>query len=66
MGYARLEDFDLQYATNVRSPYMLPMLTTARGQVIFINSSVALPARRPEVEQYATKYVLKAIADKVA
>jgi NAD(P)-dependent dehydrogenase (short-subunit alcohol dehydrogenase family) len=69
MGCARLEDFDLQYATNVRSPYLLtqqllPMLTTARGQVVFINSSVALAARRPEVGQYAaTKHALKAIAD---
>lgn len=69
MECARLEDFDLQYATNVRAPYMLtqqllPMLTTAGGQVVFINSSVALTARRPEVGQYAaTKHALKAIAD---
>jgi len=71
MEHARLEDFDLQYATNVRAPYLvtqrlLPLLTTARGQIVFINSSVGLAAKRPEVGQYgATKHALKAIADSV-
>jgi NAD(P)-dependent dehydrogenase (short-subunit alcohol dehydrogenase family) len=69
MERARIEDFDVQYATNVRAPYvltqrLLPLLTTARGQIVFINSSVGLVARRPEVGQYsATKHALKAIAD---
>jgi len=69
MGRARMEDFDLQYATNVRVPYLitqqlLSLLTSARGQVVFINSSVGLTARRPEVGQYsATKHALKAVAD---
>lgn len=69
MEDARMEDFDLQYATNVRAPYLLtqrllPFLTTARGQIVFINSSVALAAKRPEMGQYgATKHALKAIAD---
>jgi len=69
MERARIEDFDVQYATNVRVPYvltqrLLPLLTTARGQIVFINSSVGLVARRPEVGQYsATKHALKAIAD---
>ena len=58
MECARVEDLDLQYATNVRAPYMLtqlllPMLTTARGQIVFINSRAGLTARRPEVGQYA-------------
>ena len=71
MASARVEDFDLQYATNVRAPYLitqrlLPMLTTARGQIVFVNSSVALMAKRPEIGQYsATKHALKAIADSV-
>jgi NAD(P)-dependent dehydrogenase (short-subunit alcohol dehydrogenase family) len=66
---ARIEDLDLQYATNVRAPYfltqrLLPMLTAAPGQVVFINSSVGLTAKRPEVGQYAaTKHALRAIAD---
>jgi NADP-dependent 3-hydroxy acid dehydrogenase YdfG len=69
MEHARIEDLDLQYATNVRAPYMLtqhllPLLTTTRGQIVFINSSVGLAAKRPEVGQYsATKHALKAIAD---
>ena len=69
MEQARIEDFDVQYATNVRVPYLitqrlLPLLTRARGQVVFINSSVGLEARRPEIGQYsATKYALKAVAD---
>jgi NAD(P)-dependent dehydrogenase (short-subunit alcohol dehydrogenase family) len=69
MERARIEDLDLQYATNVRAPYvltqrLLPLLTAARGQIVFINSSVGLTAKRPEVGQYAaTKHALKAIAD---
>jgi NAD(P)-dependent dehydrogenase (short-subunit alcohol dehydrogenase family) len=69
MERARIEDFDLQYATNVRAPYLLtqrllPLLTTVRGQIVFINSSVGLAARRAEVGQYsASKHALKAIAD---
>jgi NADP-dependent 3-hydroxy acid dehydrogenase YdfG len=69
MEHARIEDFDAQYATNVRAPYiltqsLLPMLTLARGQIVFVNSSAGLTAKRPEIGQYAaTKHALKAIAD---
>ncbi|MBZ5572746.1 MAG: SDR family NAD(P)-dependent oxidoreductase [Acidobacteriia bacterium] len=69
MADALIEDFDVQYATNVRGPYLLtqrllPWLTTTRGQVVFINSSVGLTATRPDVGQYsATKHALKAVAD---
>lgn len=69
MESARIENLDLQYATNVRAPYrltqvLLPMLTVAVGQIVFINSSVGLIAKRPDVGQYAaTKHALKAIAD---
>ena len=69
MEQARIEDFDVQYATNVRVPYLitqrlLPLLIRARGQVVFINSSVGLTAKRPEIGQYsATKHALKAVAD---
>jgi NAD(P)-dependent dehydrogenase (short-subunit alcohol dehydrogenase family) len=71
MECACIEDFDLQYAINVRAPYLvtqrlLPLLTIACGQIVFINSSVGLTAKRPEVGQYgATKHALKAIADSV-
>lgn len=69
MERARIEDFDSQYATNVRAPYLLsqcllPALMKARGQIVFINSSVGIAVRRPEVGQYAaTKHALRAIAD---
>jgi NAD(P)-dependent dehydrogenase (short-subunit alcohol dehydrogenase family) len=69
MERACIEDLDAQYAINVRAPYLLtqrllPLLTAARGQVVFINSSAGLMAKRPEVGQYgATKHALKAIAD---
>ncbi len=66
---ARIEDLNLQYATNVRAPYLLtkrllPLLTTSRGQIVFVNSSAGLDAKRPEAGQYAaTKHALRAIAD---
>jgi NAD(P)-dependent dehydrogenase (short-subunit alcohol dehydrogenase family) len=69
MEYARLEDLDHQYATNVRAPYiltqrLLPLLTSARGQIVFINSTVGLAVKRAEMGQYAaTKHALRAIAD---
>jgi NADP-dependent 3-hydroxy acid dehydrogenase YdfG len=69
MDVAQLGDLDLQYATNVRAPYMLTQrlmlfLTAARGQVVFINSTAGLSAKRSEAGQYAaTKHALKAIAD---
>jgi len=69
MERARIADLDLQYATNVRAPYivtqrLLPLLMATRGQIVFINSSAGLTARRPEVGQYAaTKHALRAIAD---
>lgn len=69
MESAQIETLDLQYRTNVRMPYMLtkrlmPMLTTSRGQIVFINSSAGLTAKRAEAGQYAaSKHALKAIAD---
>jgi NADP-dependent 3-hydroxy acid dehydrogenase YdfG len=69
MERARIEDLDLQYVTNVRAPYLmtqrlLPLLAAAGGEVVFINSSAAQTAKRPDVGQYgATKHALKAIAD---
>jgi NAD(P)-dependent dehydrogenase (short-subunit alcohol dehydrogenase family) len=66
---ARVEDLDAQYAINVRAPYrltqqLLPLLIAARGQIVFINSSVGLAAKRAEIGQYAaTKHALRAFAD---
>ena len=69
MEYARIGDLDLQYTLNVRVPYvltkwLLPLLTAAHGQVVFVNSSIGLSVKRPEVGQHAaTKHALRAIAD---
>lgn len=69
MEHADLEDLDLQYSINIRAPYLLtqrllPLLIAARGQIVFINSSAGLTAKRANVGQYAaTKHALRAIAD---
>ena len=65
---APVADLDLQYRINLRAPYVLtqsflPQLKSARGQVVFINSTTGLSAR-PHVTQYAaTKHALKGFAD---
>ena len=65
---APVADFDWQYRTNVRAPYiltqaLLPMLMASCGQIVFINSSAVL-APHPDASQYtATKHALKAVAD---
>jgi NAD(P)-dependent dehydrogenase (short-subunit alcohol dehydrogenase family) len=65
---APVEDFDLQYRTNCRGPYLLtqlllPLLRPRRGQVVFINSSAGLAARAGVGQYAATKHALKALAD---
>jgi NADP-dependent 3-hydroxy acid dehydrogenase YdfG len=65
---ASVEDFDWQYRTNVRAPYvltqaLLPMIRARQGQVVFLNSSVGLNARANIGQYAATKHALKAIAD---
>jgi short-subunit dehydrogenase len=67
---ASAADFDRQYRTNVRAPYvltqgLLPMLRANHGSVVFINSSAGL-VTRANISQYsATKYALKAVADSI-
>ncbi len=69
MKDASIRDLDLQYMANVRAAYALtqaslPILKATRGQIVFINSSAGLSAKRPEVGQFsATQFALKAIAD---
>ena len=64
-----IEDFDLQYKTNVRGPYLLtqcllPFLKLRQGQVVFINSRAVFLNARAGFGQYAaTKRALKAVAD---
>jgi NADP-dependent 3-hydroxy acid dehydrogenase YdfG len=71
MGLTRasqLDDLDRQYRVNVRAPYhltqrLIPQLTEARGQVVFVNSTAILQAR-PGLSQYAaSKHALKGMAD---
>ena len=66
--YASLAEFDKQYQTNVRAPYvltqtLLPMLKARCGQVVFINSSSAIVAKPMSSQYDSTKHALKAIAD---
>jgi NADP-dependent 3-hydroxy acid dehydrogenase YdfG len=65
---ADLSDFDKQYQTNVRAPFvltqaLLPMLKAQRGQVVFINSSSGISAKPMSAQYDSTKHALKAIAD---
>ena len=61
-------DFDHQYQTNVRAPFLLtqillPMLRFGKGQIVFINSSAGLRAGINNGQYAATKSALKSIAD---
>jgi NADP-dependent 3-hydroxy acid dehydrogenase YdfG len=65
---AAWEDLDELYQVNVRAPYLLtrallPPLATARGQIVFINSTAGL---RPSPHNFlyaATKHALGALAE---
>lgn len=61
-------DYDLQHRVNVHAPQLLtevllPSLRTRRGQIVFINSSVARNPRANVSQYAATKAALKAFAD---
>jgi NADP-dependent 3-hydroxy acid dehydrogenase YdfG len=67
-----LDDFDVQYAVNVRAPFaltrsLLPALraTGRRGpaDVVIINSSQGIRARGGSSQYAATKHALRAVAD---
>lgn len=65
---AAIRDFDVQYRTNVRGPYLLtqallPLLRAGHGQVVFINSTSGLRARARAGQFAATQHAMKAIAD---
>ena len=68
LEFSSVKDFDWQYKTNVRAPFLLtqtllPMLRSGEGQIVFINSSVGLKAGVNNGQYAATKSALKAIAD---
>jgi NADP-dependent 3-hydroxy acid dehydrogenase YdfG len=61
-------DLERQFEANVRAPYdltraLLPMLKSARGQVVFVNSTQGLVAGAGLGQFAATQHALKAIAD---
>jgi NADP-dependent 3-hydroxy acid dehydrogenase YdfG len=65
---AHIADFDRQYRVNVRGPYLmtqglLTRLIDARGQIVFINSSAGLHARKGAGQYAASKHALRGIAD---
>jgi NAD(P)-dependent dehydrogenase (short-subunit alcohol dehydrogenase family) len=68
LAQAPLEQFDVQYASNVRGPYalaqcLLPFLRKQRGQIVFINSSAALRAPAAVGQYAAMQHALRAVAD---
>lgn len=65
---APVSEFDAQYRTNLRAPYLLtqalmPLLRRSRGQVVFINSTAGLTTPANAAQYAATKHALKALAD---
>jgi NADP-dependent 3-hydroxy acid dehydrogenase YdfG len=64
-----LEDLDSALSVNVRAPFLLtrallPALKSSRGQVVFVNSSVAAGSvAGPGTIYGISKYALKALAD---
>ena len=68
---APIADLDHQYRVNVRGPLLLtqallPRLREARGEIVFLNSTLGLEVRRPGIGPYAaTQHALRAVADAV-
>lgn len=63
-----VEELDRLYRVNVRAPYLLtqgllPLLKSAKGQIVFINSTQGLEAGDTVGPFAATKHALKALAD---
>ena len=61
-------DLDLQFAVNVRAPYLLtrrllPALRARRGLVVFVNSTAGLGAVAGSAAYAASKHALRAVAD---
>ncbi len=62
------EQLDEQYRINLRAPYrltrqLLPSLRRQGGDVVFVNSSVAVCTSAGNAQYAATKHGLKAVAD---
>jgi NAD(P)-dependent dehydrogenase (short-subunit alcohol dehydrogenase family) len=62
------ERMDFHYSVNVAAPLaltklLLPPLERARGEIVFVNSSLGMHAKAGAAEYGATKHALKALAD---
>ena len=67
---ASIADFDWQYKTNVRGPYLLTqvllsLLKSTKGDIVFINSSAVLQANARLSQYTASKQALRAVADSI-
>lgn len=66
---ATLDQLDMQYRSNLRGHYalihaLLPLVRKHKGQIVFINSSVAMrPSTRGAGQYAAMQHALRAIAD---
>ncbi len=65
---APIADLDLQFAVNVRAPYvltrrLLPALRARRGLVVFVNSTAGLGTGAGSAAYAASKHALRAVAD---
>ena len=62
-------EFDLQFSVNTRAPFLLtksllPSIKMRKGQIVFVNSSIAQQKARANLSIYAgSKYALRAMAD---
>lgn len=64
----QISQFDYQHRVNARAPVlltqgMLPLLKSAQGQIVFVNSSVGLRAKEGVGAYAASKHALRAIAE---
>ena len=68
LGSLETDGFDSLFAVNVRAPYLLtqgllPLLKRARGQVIFINSSVVRSPGAGVAAYKATQHAMQGLVD---
>lgn len=62
-------EFDLQFSVNTRAPFLLtklllPAIKKRKGQIVFLNSSIAQQKAQANLSIYSgSKYALRAIAD---
>jgi NADP-dependent 3-hydroxy acid dehydrogenase YdfG len=66
--HSTVEDFTTMFEVNVLAPFaltklLLPEICAARGQIVFINSSVVNHPAAGTAEYAATKHALKGLAD---